>query len=151
MRSLIFGAAFVFASASAVLADDTTMSAPAAPATPADAATPVAPTTPPVAGSDPMAVLFGNSLIVKGGGGPESHTRYSADHTFEGVAPEYNNYPFKGTWEITADGKLCRTFNPEVPGVTNPDCDAGVPTGHALGDTWTDDKGRSISIVAGVQ
>jgi len=144
MRILMLGAALVFASATAAFADDTTTPAPpVTPDTPPPAVTaPAAPMT-----GDPMAALYGNSLIVKGGG-PESHTRYNADHTFEGIAPEYN-YPYKGTWEIAADGKLCRTFDPAVPTVSNPDCDA-VPTGH-VGDTWTDDKGRTISIVAGVQ
>jgi hypothetical protein len=139
MRVLFFGAALAFASASAVMADDTTMT-PTTPATPAPSV---------ATGSDPMVALYGNTIIVKGAG-PESHTRYSADHTFEGIAPEYN-YPYKGTWEITADGRLCRTYDPAVPTVSNPDCDPAPPAGHAVGDTWTTDKGATISIVAGIQ
>jgi hypothetical protein len=149
MRAVIWGATLALVSMSAVYADDTAMTAapsttetvPPAPPTPPAATTPVTP--------DSMTVLFGNTIIVKGSG-PESHTRYSADHTFEGIAPEYN-YPYKGTWEITADGKLCRTFDPAVPTVSNPDCDAAPPGGHAVGDSWTDDKGNTISIVAGIQ
>jgi hypothetical protein len=96
-----------------------------------------------------MAATYGNTLIVKGSG-PESHTHYNADHTFDGVAPEYN-YPYKGTWDIAADGRLCRTFNPSVPMVSNPDCDAVPLVAHAVGDTWTDDKGSTIALVAGIQ
>lgn len=98
-----------------------------------------------------MATTYGNTLIVKGAG-PESHTHYNADHTFDGIAPEYN-YPYKGTWEIAADGRLCRTFNPEVPTVTNPDCTAFAP--HAVGDTWTETTANgaaaTIALVAGIQ
>ncbi len=158
MRKILMGSAVALFAATAAWADDT--AAPAAP--PATTATPAAPattmsappasttpsTTAPASCADPMAVLYGNSIIVKGSG-PETHTRYSADHTFEGIAPEYN-YPYKGTWLITPDGKLCRTFDPAVPTVSNPDCDAPI-SGHAVGDTWTDAKGNTISIVAGVQ
>jgi len=158
MRAVIWGAAIALVSISAVYADDVAMTASpttptteAAPPTPpatAPDAVPAPPVVPPTTG-DPMTALYGNTLIVKGSG-PESHTRYNADHTFEGIAPEYN-YPYKGTWEIMVDGKLCRTFDPAVPTVSNPDCDAAPPGGHVVGDSWTDDKGNTISIVAGIQ
>src|SRR5690242_20751886 len=144
MRRLLIGAALLAASVNVALADDTPAPPPAdsvaplppaAPVPPPPAAAPSAETTAPPASTtttttttstmttgDPMSGTYGNTLIVKGSG-PESHTHYNPDHTFDGIAPEYN-YPYKGTWEITADGRLCRTFNPSVPTVSNPDCDA---------------------------
>ncbi len=150
MRVLVYCAALMLASVTFAVADD--MPAPPPPA-PADTATSTSTTTTTTSTvtttGDPMAATYGNTIVVKGGG-PESHTHYNADHTFNGVAPEYN-YPYQGTWELTADGKICRTFNPEVPTVTNPDCDPAPPGTHAVGDTWTDEKGRSISLIAGIQ
>jgi hypothetical protein len=156
MRRLLIGAAFVVASVSAVLADDAPAPPPADAAAPPPAETAAPPaststttTTTTTTTGDPMAATYGNTLIVKGGG-PESHTHYNADHTFDGIAPEYN-YPYKGTWEITADGRLCRTFNPSVPTVSNPDCDAAPLAAHAVGDSWTDAKGSTVTLVAGIQ
>lgn len=99
------------------------------------------------ASADPMAPLYGNTIVLVDKGGIESHTYYSADHTFAGVAPAYS-YKYQGTWELKADGTLCRTFNPEPPGVKNPDC--GPFVAHAIGDAWEADGGK-FSIVAGVQ
>ena len=103
----------------------------------ADDATPAA---------DPMANYYGNSVVVVDGKGLESHVYYNADHTFTGVAPAYS-YHFQGTWELKGD-QLCRTFNPEPPGITNPNCDTFQP--HAVGDTWTSPDGGKGSLVAGV-
>src|SRR5258707_14981018 len=83
--------------------------------------------------ADPMANYYGNTVVVVNAKGIESHTHYNADHTFEGVAPAFN-YHYKGTWEITPDGKLCNTFDPVPPGVTNPDCKPLGPV--AVGDSW---------------
>ncbi|HXC53687.1 MAG TPA: hypothetical protein VNU97_00170 [Rhizomicrobium sp.] len=100
-----------------------------------------------VAADDPMANLYGNTVVVVDGKGLESHTNYNADHTFSGVAPAYS-YHYKGTWEMTADGKLCRTFDPPVPGITNPDCAAA--TSHAVGDKWSGPDGSSGTLVQGM-
>lgn len=157
MRRMLIGAALFVASVSVVLADDVPVPPPADAVGPSPADTAAPPgstitttttTTSTTATGDPMAATYGNTLIVKGNG-PESHTHYNADHTFDGIAPEYN-YPYKGTWEITVDGRLCRTFNPSVPTVSNPDCDA-EPVAHAVGDSWTDAKGSTVTLVAGIQ
>lgn len=97
--------------------------------------------------ADPMALLYGNTIVLVDKGGIESHTYYAADHTFAGVAPAYS-YKYQGTWELKADGTLCRTFDPAPPGITNPDCGAFVA--HAVGDAWEADGGK-FSIIAGVE
>jgi hypothetical protein len=99
------------------------------------------------AADDPMANYYGNTLIVIDGKGLESHTVYTADHNFTGVAPAYS-YHYQGTWEIAADGKLCRTFNPAPPGITNPDC--APVTVHAVGDKWSLPDGGSVTLVQGL-
>jgi hypothetical protein len=98
------------------------------------------------AASDPMAGFYGNTVVVVDAKGLESHINYNADHTFTGVAPAYS-YHFQGTWELKGD-QLCRNFNPEPPGVTNPNCDTFQP--HVVGDTWTSPDGGKGSLVAGV-
>ncbi|MBS0470722.1 MAG: hypothetical protein JSR60_06595 [Proteobacteria bacterium] len=95
-----------------------------------------------------MAGLFGNTVEVVDDKGIESHTHYSADGTFDGVAPAYN-YHYKGTWTIDANGQLCRNFDPVPPGVTNPDCNPLVA--HAVGDSWSDPDGGTGKLVAGTE
>ncbi len=119
MKFLAFGVCVLALSATAALADD----------------------------ADPMASTYGNTLVVIDGKGLESHTNYTADHNFSGVAPAYS-YHYQGTWEVTADGKLCRTFNPAPPGITNPDC--APLESHAVGDKWTLPDGGSATLVAGI-
>ncbi|MEJ0042557.1 MAG: hypothetical protein WDM81_10220 [Rhizomicrobium sp.] len=97
--------------------------------------------------ADPMASSYGNTLVVVDKGGMESHTHYNADHTFDGVVPSMS-YKYKGTWEIK-DGQLCRTFDPPVPGRSNPDCDPVDPTVRAVGDKWTAPDGAAITLTAG--
>jgi hypothetical protein len=156
MRALMFGVVFAAALAPAAFAQD----APPPPPPPAAASDAVPPpgsttttttttstTTAVIPAGDPMAPLFGNTLIVVDSGGLESHTHFSPDHTFEGVAPAYN-YPFKGTWNIDASGNLCRVFDPVPPTVTNPVC--GPIAVHAVGDKWDDPKGGTVALVAGI-
>ena|ERR1700709_1844339 len=100
-----------------------------------------------LAADDPMAGTYGNTLVVIDGKGLESHTVYTADHNFTGVAPAYS-YHYQGTWEVTADGKLCRTFNPAPPGITNPDCTS--VTVHAVGDKWSLPDGGTATLVQGL-
>ena len=99
------------------------------------------------AGDDPMANLVGNTIVYVDKGGMESHTHYNADHTFDGAVPSMG-YKYKGTWALDANGQLCRTFDPPVPGRTNPDCAPATP--HAVGDSWTDADGGKGSLVSGV-
>jgi len=145
MRSLICGAVLIFASATAGLADDQATSPPPPDSTMMTTTTTTTTTTT----GDPMANAYGNTIVATING-YETHTRYAADHTFNGIAPAVN-YTYQGTWELTPDGKVCRTFNPEPPGVTNPDCDAAPLGVHAVGEVWKDAAGNDVSLVAGVQ
>ncbi len=97
--------------------------------------------------ADPMANFYGNTVVVVDANGVESHTHYNADHTFDGVAPAFN-YRYKGTWEITADGQLCHTFDPPLPGKTNPQCNPIAPV--AVGGNWTSADGGHGSLVQGL-
>ncbi len=58
-------------------------------------------------------------------------------------------YKYQGTWALDDKGQLCRTFNPPVPGRTNPDCDALTP--HAVGDKWTMPDGGTVTITQGTE
>jgi hypothetical protein len=148
MRSLILGAALAAASFTAALADDNMSSMPMPPP-PGTTSTTITTTTTTTTTGDPLAVLYGNTLIATAKG-YEVHTYYAADHTFKGMVPAVN-YPIQGTWELNAEGKVCRTFTPEPPGVTNPDCDPAPMGVHAVGEVWKDAEGNNVSIVAGVQ
>jgi hypothetical protein len=118
MRLFLLGAAALFVASTAALADD-----------------------------DLMANTYGNTLVAVSAGGMESHTYYNADHTFSGKVPAMG-FEYKGTWAIDDKGELCRTFDPPVPGRTNPDCDTFQS--HAVGDKWTATDGGSITLVQGV-
>jgi hypothetical protein len=98
--------------------------------------------------ADPMAGMYGNTMVVVSGTGMESHTVYSADHTFAGIVPSMG-YKYQGTWALDDKGQLCRTFNPPVPGRTNPDCDPLTP--HAVGDKWTMPDGGTVTITQGTE
>jgi hypothetical protein len=100
-----------------------------------------------MAGDDPMANSYGNTMVVVDKNGMESHTHYLADHTFSGVVPSMG-YQYKGTWSIDDKGQLCHVFDPPVPGRTNPDCNP-LET-HAVGDNWTSPDGGKSSLVQGV-
>jgi len=99
------------------------------------------------ADDDMMANTYGNTLVLVGANGMESHTYYNADHTFSGKVPSMG-FEYKGTWAIDDKGELCRTFDPPVPGRTNPDC--GPLENHAIGDKWTGADGTTITLVQGV-
>ncbi|HWA30604.1 MAG TPA: hypothetical protein VG867_05885 [Rhizomicrobium sp.] len=102
-----------------------------------------------LAGDDVMAGFIGNTAIAKGGMA-DTHTVYSADHTFDMRVPSFG-MDFKGTWKV--DGAtLCRTYEKTPPGVTNPFCTPIEP--HKVGDTWTvtlDGKTRTVTLVQGIQ
>jgi hypothetical protein len=132
MKRFALGLSLVLAVVAPAFADDTTPATPPVPAT---------------SGADPMAGYYGNSVVVIDAKGIESHTYYNADHSFSGIAPAYS-YKYQGTWEATADGKLCRTFNPVPPGITNPDCEPLVA--HVAGDSWTAPDGAKGSVVQGI-
>jgi hypothetical protein len=101
------------------------------------------------AADDVMATAYGNTIVSISTGGMEAHTYYNADHTFSGKVPAMG-FEYKGTWSVDANGHICRTFDPPVPGRTNPDCDAEAQTSHAVGDKWTAADGAAIALVAGV-
>lgn len=96
---------------------------------------------------DVMANTYGNTLVSVSANGMESHTHYNVDHTFSGTVPSMG-FDYKGTWAIDDKGQLCRTFDPPVPGRTNPDC--GPIDSHAVGDKWTSPDGANITLVQGV-
>ena len=148
MRSAIIGAALLLASASVASAEDP--ATPATPAAPATEATPTTPATPatPVTVPESMTSMIGNTVKVVDAKGLESHTYMAADGTFSGVAPAYS-YHYQGKWEVAADGRLCRTFDPVPPGIVNPVC--STLAAHAVGDSWTDPDGGADTILAGQQ
>jgi hypothetical protein len=102
-----------------------------------------------LAGDDVMAGYYGNTAIAKGGVA-DTHTVYSADHTFDMRVPAFG-MDFKGTWQVDG-GTLCRTYEKTPPGVANPFC---TPIeAHKVGDTWSvtlDGKTRTVTLVQGVQ
>ncbi|HEY4942563.1 MAG TPA: hypothetical protein VII56_14135 [Rhizomicrobium sp.] len=106
-----------------------------------------------LAAADVMAGFYGNTAVVTGGM-VESHTHYRADHTFDVTASAMGqNYAFKGTWSIGADGQLCRHYDdPAPPNSPNPLC---TPIeAHKVGDTWTMTVGtstRTITLKAGIE
>jgi hypothetical protein len=100
-----------------------------------------------VAGDDPMANTYGNTLVSVSAGGMEAHTYYNADHTFSGKVPSMG-FEYKGTWTLDDKGELCRTFDPPVPGRTNPDC--GSFENHAVGEKWNSADGGTITLSQGV-
>jgi hypothetical protein len=151
----MFGAMFAAAVVPAAFAQEAPPPPPPAAATPdvpppgttTTTTTTTSSSTTVVPAGDPMASLYGNTIVMVDSGGLESHTHFNPDHTFDGVAPAYN-YPFKGTWNIDPNGELCRVFDPVPPTVTNPVC--GPINVHAVGDKWTDPKGGTMTLVAGV-
>jgi hypothetical protein len=99
------------------------------------------------AADDAMANIYGNTLVSVSGGGMEAHTYYNADHTFTGKVPAMG-FEYKGNWAIDDKGQLCRTFDPPVPGRSNPDCDP--LEAHAVGDKWSTPDGGTVALTAGV-
>ena len=97
------------------------------------------------ADEDVMAGFYGNTTVATGGMA-ETHTAYSADHSFVMKVPSFG-VEFKGKWAIN-NGQLCRTFDSPPPGVTNPLC---TPiAAHKVGDTWTMGD-RTVTLIKGVQ
>lgn len=105
-----------------------------------------------LAGEEMMAGYFGNTVIAKSSAG-ELHVRYKPDHTFTGKAKgPTGNYDVSGTWELNAQGTLCRKYTTNgsgqdlPPGTPNPYC-APVQS-HKVGDSWTvtDNLGRSAQV-----
>jgi hypothetical protein len=94
---------------------------------------------------DAMASLYGNTVIAKGGLA-DTHSYYTADHSFTMKAPAFN-MEWKGTWKVEGT-QLCRTFDKAPPRVSNPLC---TPlAAHKIGDTWTV-AGRTVTLVQGIQ
>ncbi|HUO93372.1 MAG TPA: hypothetical protein VMU22_10645 [Rhizomicrobium sp.] len=94
---------------------------------------------------DVMAGFYGNTAVATGGMA-ETHTSYSADHSFVMKVPSYG-VQFKGTWTLNGT-QLCRTFDSPPPGVSNPLC---TPIeAHKVGDTWKAGE-RTVTLVKGVQ
>jgi hypothetical protein len=108
--------------------------------------------SPALAGDDPMAGYYGNTVIATSAMG-ESHIHYKADHTVDGtLSSMMGSFNIKGTWAIDDKGQLCRTFEQVPPGMPNPTC---LPLeAHKPGDTWTvsvNGQSRTLSMKAGLQ
>jgi hypothetical protein len=97
------------------------------------------------ADDDIMATRYGNTVIAKSASN-EAHLYYNADHTFTGKVVGMT-IVLKGTWELKGN-QICSTYDPPLPGMTNPTCtqlDA-----HKVGDTWTSGD-RTVTLVQGIQ
>src|SRR5437763_12078978 len=87
-----------------------------------------------LAAEDPMANLYGNTVISKGASG-ESRTHYKKDGTLDatlsGVMGSVN---LAGTWKLSEKGELCRTYTnpPAMLPIPNPLCTPVTP--HKVGD-----------------
>jgi opacity protein-like surface antigen len=105
---------------------------------------------PAFATDDPMANLYGNT-IVSTGGSATIRTHYRADHTFDFTGSMlFVSRTFKGTWALDGKGSLCRTYIGDPPPDTpNPNC---VPVvAHKVGDVWkSKDNTRTLTLKAGV-
>ncbi len=100
-----------------------------------------------LAGNDVLVNFYGNTLISMDGG-IKSYFWYKPDHTFTGSVPAYY-LALKGTWSQSADGTICRVFDPPLPTMDNPDC--GPMLVHNVGDVESDANGHREKLVAGVQ
>jgi hypothetical protein len=107
-----------------------------------------------LAAEDPMANLYGNTVISKGANG-ESRTHYkkdgSLDATLSGMMGSIN---LTGTWKISDKGELCRTYAnpPPMLPIPNPLCTPAAP--HKVGDSWTvqiSGSPRTVTLVQGIQ
>jgi hypothetical protein len=107
---------------------------------------------PAMAGDDPMASYFGNTVVSQGTMG-ESVTHYKPDHTFDAKFSMMGmSQSSTGTWKIDEKGQLCRTYAEPPPGVPNPLC---TPLdAHKVGDSWTmtfNGSTRTVTIKPGIQ
>ncbi len=103
-----------------------------------------------MAADDPMANLYGNT-IVSTGGAVTIRTHYRADHTFDFTGSMMLIHrTFKGTWALDDKGTLCRTYiDGAPPETTNPQCTPFVP--HKVGDVWrSKDNARTLTLKAGI-
>src|SRR5260221_10078781 len=103
-------------------------------------------TAPAFAADDPMANLYGNT-IVSTGGSATIRTHYRADHTFDFTGwMMFMSRTFKGTWALDGKGNLCRTYVGDAPPDTpNPNCVPVVP--HKVGDVWkSKDNMRTLTL-----
>lgn len=96
--------------------------------------------------ADPMAAYYGNTLISLDGG-IESFTYFKPDHTFTGKVPAYG-FTYQGTWSFDGE-KLCRIYDPPLPGEKNPDC--GPLRLNKIGDKEKDPNGDGQVLVEGIQ
>jgi hypothetical protein len=99
-----------------------------------------------LAQDDVMASRFGNTTVAHTESGHEVHMYYKSDHTFTGKVVDVG-FDLKGTWAVDGS-KLCLTYDPAPPTVTNPQCQPIVA--HKLGESWTSD-GRAVTIVEGIK
>lgn len=98
---------------------------------------------------DIMANYYGNTLIAKTATS-ELHIHYLADHTFNASGHGASGpIALQGKWFLDDKGRLCRNYDPPLPGTPNPVCTAWAS--HAVGETWTVMQNVTLTLVQGIQ
>lgn len=97
--------------------------------------------------ADAMSSMIGNTVSVTDPDGLESRFQYSADGRFKLNVPAAD-FTTQGTWSLDAQGKICRNYADDIPGLPKPDCDAEPAAAHAPGQPWTStNRGKTYKIV----
>jgi hypothetical protein len=97
--------------------------------------------------ADAMSSMIGNTVSVIDPDGMDSRFQYAADGTFKLNVPAAD-FKSDGTWSLDGQGKICRNYADDIPGVPKPDCDAEPVTAHAIGQPWTStNRGKTYRIV----
>jgi len=88
---------------------------------------------------------FGNTVISQSSMA-EWHFYFNGDGSFSGLEVR-SNYRVQGTWQAS-ESSLCLTYQPPLPGVSNPDCKP--VTEHQVGDQWAL-GGSQFALVQGIR
>lgn len=96
-----------------------------------------------LAGSDPMATRFGNTMLVIEPDGRIVHMLYRADGSFLAKSARGQ---IDGTWTLQNDA-LCLNFPKALAGIGDKEC--GPADVHAVGDVWLLGS-RHLTLVQGV-
>lgn len=108
-----------------------------------------------MAGDDPMANYYGNTVVTKTQNG-ESRSHYKKDGTMDAVlSGPMGSITLNGTWKYDdRQGQLCRTYSnvPAMVPIQNPFCSPWEA--HKVGDSWTitiRGESRTVTLVQGIQ
>jgi uncharacterized protein len=94
---------------------------------------------------DLMRSRFGNTTISRNGAS-EWHLYFESGGNFTGHEIR-TNYQVAGTWTVN-EGNLCLSFQPQMPGTPNPDCQP--ISAHQIGDVWTS-AGSAMTLERGIR